>query len=83
MVLSRERLDSSLINQAMFEGAFFLDTTLAELGLLTPSSREVFLKQEKSKFYLQLKSFLLRMDLVADFLYEKISPHTLHPIALA
>ena len=45
MVLSRERLDSSLISEAMIEGAFFLDTTLAELGQLTPSSREVFLKQ--------------------------------------
>ena len=42
MVLSRERLDSSLISEAMIEGAFFLDTTLAELGQLTPSSREVF-----------------------------------------
>ncbi|NBT60797.1 MAG: NAD(P)/FAD-dependent oxidoreductase [Planctomycetia bacterium] len=45
MVLSRERLDSSLISEAMIEGAFFLDTTLAELGQLTPSSREVSLKQ--------------------------------------
>ncbi|MEN9672218.1 MAG: hypothetical protein RL553_483 [Planctomycetota bacterium] len=45
MVLSRECLDSSLIKEAMLEGAFFLDTTLAELGKLTTSSREVFLKQ--------------------------------------
>jgi len=45
MVLSRECLDSSLIQEAMHEGAFFLDTTLAELGQLTSSSREVFLKQ--------------------------------------
>ena len=52
MVLSRECLDSSLIQEAMHEGAFFLDTTLAELGQLTSSSREVFLKQGE----LQLRS---------------------------
>jgi flavin-dependent dehydrogenase len=50
MVLSRECLDSSLIQEAMREGAFFLDTTLAELGQLTSSSREVFLKQGELQF---------------------------------
>ena len=50
MVLSRECLDSSLIQEAMNEGAFFLDTTLAELGQLTSSSREVFLKQGELQF---------------------------------
>ena len=50
MVLSRECLDSSLIKEAMLEGAFFLDTTLAELGQLTSSSREVFLKQGELQF---------------------------------
>lgn len=50
MVLSRECLDSSLIKEAMLEGAFFLDTTLAELGQLTTSSREVFLKHGELQF---------------------------------
>lgn len=45
MVLSREALDSSLISEAMLEGASFLDTTVAQLGKLSSSSREVYLKQ--------------------------------------
>lgn len=47
-VLSRERLDSSLIEEAIQAGASFLDDTAAELGELLDSTRMVALKKGNS-----------------------------------
>ena len=71
VVLSRECLDSNLINKAMLEGAFFLDTTLAEMGKLLPSSREVFLKQGEHQFLSTAKIVLAADGLGGRLLVRK------------
>lgn len=77
MVLSRECLDSSLINKAMLEGAFFLDTTTAEMGKLLPSSREVFLKQGEHQFLSTAKVVLAADGLGGRLLVRKNITHHL------
>ncbi|NBR07469.1 MAG: NAD-binding protein [Planctomycetes bacterium] len=71
VALSRERLDSTLINKAMLEGAFFLDATLAEMGQLLPSSREVILKQEDHQFLTKAKIVLAADGLGGGLLVRK------------
>jgi flavin-dependent dehydrogenase len=79
MALSRDALDSSLANEAMAEGAFFIDNTLANLGELLVSSRAVSLKHGDQKISTTAKIVLAADGLGGRLLVRKnITSHLMY-----